>query len=146
MFEKLTGSELIGFLNENSEMDAREQMLQAGYCKVRDGKTSYLKTAFYKAISEAQGVKLAKEPYSPPTRKLNYEVKVTPRGIVPVSQCYTSQIGIEPGDYCKIEIEDDLLILTRVKKEEDELDLASERDRLEPEPACPMPQPEACGI
>lgn len=137
MFEKLTGQELIESLKENADLDAREQMTQAGYYKVRDGKYSYLKTAFYKAISEAQGVKLAKEPYSPPTRKLNYEVKVTPRGIVPVSQCYTSQIGIEPGDYCKIEVEDDLLILTRIKKEE---------EAPEPEPACPMPQTGACDI
>ena len=134
MSEKLTGPMLIEFLNQNSGTDAREQMQQAGYTKVRDGKVSYLKTAFYKAISEAQGVKLAKEPYSPPTRKLNYIVKTSTRGVIPVSQCYASKIGIGPGEYCKIEIEDDLIILTRVQEEQEQ------------EPACPMPQPEACGI
>ena len=126
-------------------MDAQQQMEQAGYTKERNGKTSYLKTAFLHAISAAQGIVIAKAPYKPPTRELNYMVKASNRGVIPLSQCYASKVGIGPGDYCKIEIEDDLLILTRVKKESD-LDLASERDRLEPEPACPMPEPEACGI
>ena len=126
-------------------MDAQQQMHEAGYTKERNGQISYLKTAFYKAISEGQGVVLAKTPYKPPTRKLNYMVKASNRGVIPLSQCYASKVGIGPGDYCKVEIEDDLLILTRVKEDPD-IDLASERDRLEPEPACPMPQPEACGI
>lgn len=117
-------------------MDFAQQMEEAGYTKIRDGKTSYLKTAFLKALSVAQGIKIAADPYKPPTKKLNYEVKASNRGVIPVSQCYASQVGINPGDYCKIEVEDDLLILTRVKEDPD-IDLASERDRLE-EPACPI--------
>ena len=41
----------------------------------------------------------------------SYRLKVGPKGLVPVGSAYTTQIGLNQGDYVKVIVEDDCLIL-----------------------------------
>ena len=44
-------------------------------------------------------------------KQLAYKVKVSPKGITPVGPGYTKQIGVAPGDFLSVFIEDGVIVL-----------------------------------
>ena len=114
MANKLTGAELLQYAQENAGLDMHTMIEGAGYSTIRNGRVGLKKTEFFTALSAAQGITLG-ETHSPGTsnRQPNFQVKASSRGVIPLSSCYASMINVQPGEYVRIEREDDCLILSK---------------------------------
>ena len=113
---KLVGQELVDYVAANPGLDMPTMLTNAGYSSVRNGKASLKKTELFTALSAAQGLQIG-ETHAPGTghRQPNFQVKASARGVIPLSACYADMINVQPGEYVKIEQEDDCLILTKVQ-------------------------------
>ena len=112
---KLSGQELVDYVAANPGLDMPTMLTNAGYAAIRNGKTSLKKTEFFTALSAAQGLTIG-ETHAPGTghRQPSFQVKASSRGVIPLSSCYAEMIDVQPGEYVKVEQEDDCLILTKV--------------------------------
>ena len=109
---KLVGQALIDFVKQHQGADRDAVIQDAGYVSMRKGRPSLQRTSFFQALSMAQGLDIG------PTivrdnkgKDPSYRLKVGPKGLVPVGSAYTTQIGLNQGDYVKVIVEDDCLIL-----------------------------------
>ena len=87
-------------------------LTNAGYSSVRNGKASLKKTEFFTALSAAQGLQTGE----------THALVAPPTKLPSQSQCarrllgaFADMINVQPGEYVKIEQEDDCLILTKVQ-------------------------------
>ena len=112
---KLSGQELVDYVAANPGLDMPTMLTNAGYVAIRNGKASLKKTEFFTALSAAQGLTIG-ETHAPGTghRQPSFQVKASSRGVIPLSSCYAEMIDVQPGEYVKVEQEDDCLILTKV--------------------------------
>ena len=111
---KLKGEELLNYVAANPGLDMPTMLANAGYSVVRNGKVSLKKTEFFTALSAAQGLTIG-DTHSPSSssRQPSFQVKASARGVIPLSSCYAEMINVQPGQYVKVEQEDDCLILTK---------------------------------
>jgi hypothetical protein len=112
---RLTGDELLQFVEANTDhMDANELAIGAGYFSMvkttdADGEPSERqqvnRSAFQNALLAAKGLSLfAPKATRSIGRKLSYRIATHPRtGNVVISGAYLRQIGIEPGQYIRVE-------------------------------------------
>lgn len=118
--KRIHGDELITFLKQNPNGDRDTLAVDAGYFHMRHGKPSVERSDFMQAIAEAHGT-----PVGPTITKrgntkgkpLAYKIKVSPKGITPVGPGYTKQIGVLPGQFVTLYIEDGVIILEPSEKE-----------------------------
>jgi len=130
---RLTGTQLLEFLRDNPNMDRDEAIKAAGYVKYKKNRPGCLRSEFYQALAQAQGV-----PLGPPVgrkRQPTGRLKVTSKGTLPVGAPYTRMLGLEIGDYVHAEFQDGRLILTAWDENEVTRD-AVEKIFEETEPAC----------
>ena len=118
--ERKVGAELVEFARSRQGQPMSDVILEAGYYKERNGKTTLNRTEFFKAMMEAQGIQVGSEPLAQPRRRQNM-LKASARGVVPLSALYTSKIDIEPGDYVRVsyDSEDECLIIQKHEEPED---------------------------
>ena len=111
---KLSGQELVAYVAANPGLDMTTMLTNAGYVAIRNGKASLKKTEFFTALSAAQGLTIG-ETHAPGAgrREPSFQVKASSRGVIPLSSCYAEMIDVQPGEYVKVEQEDDCLILTK---------------------------------
>ena len=111
---RLTGQALLDYVKSQNGAD-RDQIIEgAGYVVTRNGKTSLQRVKFFEEFSKAQGFELSSTPTTERARfgpVASYRLKVGARGLVPVSNAYCSQIGLKPGDYVTVAIEDGAIVL-----------------------------------
>ena len=118
MSSKLTGEALLAYVQENSGLDMATMIEGAGYSAMRNGKPGLKKTEFFKELSAAQGITIGEtHSQNPSTRQPNFLVKASSRGVIPLSGCYANMLDVQPGEYVKIEQEDDVLILSKYREE-----------------------------
>tara|TARA_B100000482_G_C12495183_1_gene254295 strand:- start:26 stop:409 length:384 start_codon:yes stop_codon:yes gene_type:complete len=118
MSAKLTGQALLAYVQENSGLDMATMIEGAGYSAMRNGRPGLKKTEFFTALSAAQGITIGETlSQSQSSRQPNYQVKASSRGVIPLSSCYANMLDVQPGEYVKIEREDDVLILSKLRDE-----------------------------
>lgn len=107
--QRLTGQQLLEFARDNSHMSRDEVIKAAGYVKVKKDRPGLLRSEFYQALAQAQGIPLG----APVGRKRmpSGKLKVTSKGTLPVGAPYTRMLGLEIGDYVHASYEDGCLIL-----------------------------------
>jgi hypothetical protein len=119
---RLTGEALLTFIRQNPDGDRDALALDAGYYLMRNGKPSVQRTEFLQALTEAHGTPVGRT--VPPKGKKGkdpcYKIKVSPKGIAPIGPSYTSQIGVEPGQYVMVTIEDGGIYLEPANRNENE--------------------------
>ena len=107
---RLTGQQLLEFLRDNPSMSRDEAIKATGYVKVKKDRPGLLRSEFYQALAQAQGI-----PLGPPVgrkRQPTGRLKVTSKGTLPVGAPYTRMLCLEIGDYDHAVYEDGRLILT----------------------------------
>lgn len=116
---RLVGDELITFLRQNPHGDRDTLAVDAGYFQMRSGRASVQRSEFLQAIAEAHGTPCGRTVSNSHIKgkPLAYKVKVSPRGITPVGPGYTKQIGVKPGQFLTVYIEDGAIILEPSEKE-----------------------------
>lgn len=109
---RLTGDALLDHVRESHGMDRDVVIERAGYVANRNGRPSLQRTDFFQALSAAQGLSIG------PTlvregkgKQPGFTLKVGPKGMVPVGPAYTQRIGLNSGDYVKVEIDGDCIVL-----------------------------------
>lgn len=121
MATKLKGKELIDHIEASEGIDQAALMESAGYATMRNGKVSLKKTEFMLAMAEAQGLKLGKMPVGRSIpREPSFLIKVSSRGVIPLSNCYARMLDVGPGDYVTIEQEDGYLVLGKQETPEED--------------------------
>jgi hypothetical protein len=111
---KLRGQALLQFLKENAGADERVLIEGAGYSTTRSGKLSLQRTDFYRAVGDANGLAIGSfsaDNSGGNGKEATYLLKVGPKGLVPVGRAYTTQCGMKPGQFVKVIVEDDCIIL-----------------------------------
>jgi len=113
---RLTGEALLEHIKRNGGNKSRDELIaDAGYVVTRNNKPSLQRTDFMQAFADAQGLSLG--PATNPHRRgkePGYQLKVGPKGMVPVGVSYTSMIGAEPGETLQVEIDGDCIVLSRL--------------------------------
>ena len=113
----LKGAELLAKVAQLGDTPKNVLVEACGYVN-KAGKPSY--AAFYEALVEAKGVKLA-----PPTttskpkrgKPLSFTAKVAKSGTVPITAGYTTLLGLAPEDRVTIEHIGDTLVLRKAGAE-----------------------------
>ena len=106
--QKLTGDALLTFVRQNQGGDRDAIAIDAGYFVMRHGRPSVQHSEFLQAVTSAQGLDIGPtisrkgRKGKPPT----YKIKVSPKGIAPIGPCYTKQIGVDPGEFVVVTVED----------------------------------------
>ena len=110
---RLVGSELLTFIKQNPDGDRDALAQDAGYFLMRHGKPSILRSEFLQAIAEAHGTPVGRTVVRQNVRgkEPTYKIKVSPKGIAPIGPSYTKQIGVEPGQFVNVIIEDGAIYL-----------------------------------
>ena len=109
---KLTGDELLEYLNENKGANRDDIIEGAGYFEQRGGKKRLQRQNFYGALAKAYGHEEVATVEGPGRGSSgSYRLKVSPMGLIPVSKAYTGQCNMEPGTYVRVVIEDGAIIL-----------------------------------
>ena len=111
---KLRGQALLQYLKENAGADERVLIEGAGYSTTRSGKLSLQRTDFYRAVGDANGLAIGSfsaDNSGGNGKEATYLLKVGPKGLVPVGRAYTTQCGMKPGQFVKVIVEDDCIIL-----------------------------------
>lgn len=105
----LTGSELIAFVKDNSDLNRTQLARKAGYVsQTADGKTKVLVQQFYDALLSAQGLPIRNGHPGIGNRKTaQHMTTVHKSGILLVGRAYTKEFGAEPGDVFGIEVRED---------------------------------------
>jgi hypothetical protein len=104
----LTGTDLLAKVKELGEASKSELVRAAGYVSTKkDGSERLNFTAFYEALLEAKGVKLANGAGTgkgPGGRTLSYVATVQGNGNLLVGKAYTAMLDLKPGDEFEIKI------------------------------------------
>ena len=119
---RLTGEALLTFIRQNPDGDRDALALDAGYFQMRNGKASVLRSEFLQAITEAHGTPVGRTttPKGCKGKAPAYKVKVSPKGIAPIGPSYINQIGVEPGQFLLITIEDGGIYLEPANQNQNE--------------------------
>lgn len=120
--DRLTGEALLTFVRQNPDGDRDALALDAGYFQMRNGRASVQRSEFLQAITEAHGTPVGRTiaPQGSKGKAPAYKVKVSPKGIAPVGPSYIKQIGVEPGQWLMITIEDGGIYLEPANQNENE--------------------------
>lgn len=118
---RLVGQALLDFVRQKGAegVDRDTVVEMAGYVARRGDKKSLQRTRFFEAIAQANGLALG--PIVAPTTRSGfgaqptYRVKVGKNGLLPVSAAYTRQIGLTPGSYGEIQIDEDAIVIFLAK-------------------------------
>lgn len=111
---RLEGQELLDFLAANAgTLSVDEAAKATGYVTVKaDGSKQLNRTAYYKAIGEANGVVHAKaEREGARTRSPKGVLVVGPNGGVPLGKAYIRLLGLVTGDYVSVYEDEEVLII-----------------------------------
>ena len=109
---KLKGQELLAYIQERAGTDEGAIIQGAGYYGYRSGKLNLQRTAFYRAISQANGLVIGDPvPDERPGKEPTFRLKVGPKGLIPVGRSYTEQCNMKPGTFVKVLVEDGCVIL-----------------------------------
>lgn len=109
---RLTGEALLEHVKANAGADRDEIIESAGYVATRNGKRSLQRTEFFQALSQAQGLEIGPTvPRNNKGKEPGFQLKVGPKGMIPVGPAYTSKIGVKPGGYVNVEIDGDCIVL-----------------------------------
>lgn len=121
MYRKLKGQELIDHIQQSEGIDQAALIESAGYTVIRNGKVSLKRTEFMLAMAEAQGLNISEVPHTREVsqREPSFMIKVSSRGIIPLSNCYARMLDVGPGDYVTIEQEDGYLVLGKKEEEQE---------------------------
>ena len=105
---RLSGPNLLTFLEQNTDGDRDALALDAGYFVMRNGKPSVQRSEFLQAIAAAHGTPVGRTIIRKGRKGKDptYKVKVSPKGIAPVGPQYMKQIGAQAGQYLNVIIED----------------------------------------
>lgn len=113
---RLQGQELLKYLKENEGVELETLIEGAGYTASRGGRRTLQKSKFFAAFSQANGYDLGTFTVNMPEglgKEPTYRLKVGPKGLIPVSRAYTTQIGLKHGDYVNVEVDGDCIILVK---------------------------------
>lgn len=126
--QRLTGEQLLTFVRQNPDGDRDQLALDAGYFQMRNGKASVERSEFLEAIAAAHGTPIGRTipKQGCKGKKPTYKIKVSPKGIAPIGLSYIKQIGVKPGEFVNVIIEDDSIIL--------EASIPNERDQTDEVP------------
>jgi hypothetical protein len=115
----LEGDALLTFLEGNADLSQSAKAVEAGYYTTvtdKEGKEIQRPRvpAFHQAILRAKGVDLLGERRRPSARGRGL-VRCNKQGVTPVSNYYTRHLGIEAGDYVRVEVDEDdgIVILSK---------------------------------
>lgn len=111
---RLTGDALLAYVRDREGADRDEIIEGAGYVVRRGDKTSLQRVKFFEALSQAQGLDLGAAPVQGNSKhgpRAGYRIKVGAKGLVPISAAYTKQVGLVPGSYATVEIDDGAIVL-----------------------------------
>ena len=100
---KLTGRDLLDHFTRNAGRKTADIVQEAGYWRKNGDRITIQFTQFWNAYAAANGHQLA-DAKGPTVRKRGDVLKVGKKGMVPVSGAYTRDLGLEAGDYFKIEM------------------------------------------
>ena len=120
--DRLTGEALLTFIRQNPDGDRDALALDAGYFQMRNGKASVQRSEFLQAITEAHGTPVGRTVATKGCKgkEPGYKIKVSPKGIAPIGPSYTSQIGVQPGQFVLVTIEDGGIYLEPANRNENE--------------------------
>ena len=103
----LTGAALLDFVKSNPDKTQNEQARGAGYVSTdKGGKTRLLRTAFNNALLSASGIKF-KRGEGLVGKTATYETTVHKSGVILLGKTYSKELGLNPGDPLKIQVESD---------------------------------------
>jgi hypothetical protein len=102
----LTGTELLAKVKELGDCNKTDLVRECGY--IKNDKVCF--TAFYEALLEAKGVKLATTSKKA-GRKLSYKTKVQFNGNLMVGSAYITE-AFKPGDEFEIKVSRNSVTLT----------------------------------
>jgi hypothetical protein len=107
----LTGADLLAKVKELGDCNKSDLVRGCGYVSTqKDGSERLNFTAFYEALLQAKGVKLATT--KKPGRKLSYKTKVQFNGNLMVGSAYLDEMGFKPGDGFEIKVNRNSVTLT----------------------------------
>ena len=110
---RLVGQELINHIHAHAGEPQSDTIESAGYYTIRQGKRVLNRTDFMTAMAAANGLELGpKTTGRKAPRKPKGKIKVTPRGVIALSACYAEMIGITPGEYVQVDMEDGYLVIS----------------------------------
>lgn len=104
---------LLAFLSENPGLKEKDAIEQTGYFKyMPDGSKRMNRTAYFKAISAANGYVPAKPEKAPrgPVGPKGVLV-VGPSGLLPLGPAYTRLLNLVPGDYVSVYVDEGALVV-----------------------------------
>lgn len=103
---RLEGEALLAKLRSMDGATRAEAARACGYLSLtEDGKERILISSFNRAIADATAPVTFSSKGAVGTRGPGYQVKVGPGNAAVVGAAYLRQIGAEPGDYLKIEVD-----------------------------------------
>ena len=109
---RLKDQELLTYLVQSPDLKERDAIIGAGYYKLIDGQPRINRTAYFKAISAANGYVPAKperQPRGPIVpRGL---LKVGPAGMIPVGGAYSRLLVLTPGTYVSVYEDNGVLVI-----------------------------------
>jgi len=116
---RLVGQELINHIHAHAGEPQADTIESAGYYTIRQGKRVLNRTDFMTALASANGLELGpKTTGRKAPRKPSGKIKITPRGVIALSACYAEMIGLTPGEYVQVDMEDGYLVISPQQQEE----------------------------
>lgn len=110
---RLVGQELINHIKSRAGEPQADTIESAGYYTVRQGRRVLNRADFMTAMAEANGLELGpKSTGRRAPRKPGGKIKITPRGVIALSACYSEMIGLTPGEYVQVDMEDGYLVIS----------------------------------
>ena len=104
----LTGNDLLAKVRELGDAGKSEIVRECGYVSTKkDGGERLNFTAFYEALLDAKGVEIGGGSVGKGGRKLSYVATVQGNGNLLIGHAYTRQLGLEPGQEFRIELQRD---------------------------------------
>jgi hypothetical protein len=99
----LKGAELLEFIQENEGMGRISLARKAGFVRTnKKGEEVANVGAFYNALFDAQGLKLASKRGFRGSNSKSYETSVHASGILLIGKSYTEEAELQPGDVFRI--------------------------------------------
>jgi hypothetical protein len=110
--KRLENQELLTYLAQSPDLKERDAIIGAGYYKLTDGQPRVNRTAYFKAISAANGYVPAK-----PERQARGPIvprgllKVGPNGMIPVGGAYSRLLVLAAGTYVSVYEDNGVLVI-----------------------------------
>ena len=101
---RLTGDELLDFVETNAPLGEKWVIENAGYFAVRNGRVTLKNSEYHAAVSAARGIVFGPTLTNRPSnRQPTYRIRTSNRNVIPVSGCYSRMLDLQPGDQVDIE-------------------------------------------